>query len=97
MALARRRKAGESRYQVAALVADTLEGHPAAEAAIPVIIMAMRAGKRDKARAALRGLVAYEPSIVHDPTEVLAKIGLLAEVSKPVADRPMAGMIALSK
>ena len=85
------------RFVEAAQVADTLEGHPAPEAAIPVIIMAMRDGKLDKARAALEGLVTYEPLIVKNPTEVLAKIGLFAAVSKPIADQLMADMTALNK
>ncbi len=85
------------RFTEAAQVADMLEGHPAPEAAIPVIIMAMRDGKTAKARAALKGLAAYEPGIVDNPTEVLAKIGLFPDVSKPIADRLMADMIALNK
>ena len=85
------------RFADAAQVADTLEGHPAPEAAIPVIIMAMRGGKLDKARAALKGLIAYDPSILQNPTEVLAKIGLLATVSKPIAEQLMADMAALNK
>ena len=85
------------RFVEAAQVADTLEGHPAPEAAIPVIIMAMRDGKLDKARAALEGLVTYEPLIVKNPTEVLAKIGLFAAVSKPIADQLMADMTALNQ
>ena len=85
------------RFVEAVQVADTLEGHPAPEAAIPVILMAMRKGKIDKARAALKALVAYDPSIVKDPMEALAKIGLFTEVSTPVANQLKAAMIALNK
>ena len=84
-------------FTEAAQVADTLEGHPAPEASIPVIIMAMRDGKPDKARAALKGLVAYDPSVVENPNEVLAKIGLFPDISKPLADQLMLDMIALNK
>jgi tetratricopeptide (TPR) repeat protein len=84
-------------FAKAAEVADTLEGQAAPEASIPVIIMAARDGKTDKAKSALKALAAYEPGVIEDPTEVLAKIGLFPEVSKPIADRLMADMRALNE
>jgi hypothetical protein len=79
----------------AAKVADTLEGHPAPEAAIPVIMMAMRNGQTDKARAALRGLISYDPSIAKDPSQALLKIGLFPEVATPLATLLKDGMAKL--
>ena len=72
-------------FAAAAAVADGLEGHPAPEASIPVILMAVREQQKDKARAALKGLLAYDPTVAVDPREVLARIGLLPDVAEPVA------------
>ncbi len=84
-------------YAEAAQVADTLEGHPAPEASIPVILMAMRGGQTDKARLALEGLLDYEPSIAHDVGEVLAKIGLFPDVARPISDRLSEAMTVLKQ
>jgi tetratricopeptide (TPR) repeat protein len=67
-------------------VADTLEGQPAPEAAIPVILMAMEDGKKAKARDALDTLLAYEPGVAVDASEVLAKIGLFPNVAAPLSE-----------
>ncbi|WP_373503445.1 hypothetical protein [Aestuariivirga sp.] len=71
-------------FASAAAVADTLEGRPAPEASIPVILMAMRDGRKDKAATALKGLLAYDPAIAVDPSEVFARIGLLPDVAAPL-------------
>ena len=46
-------------------MADTLEGHQAPEASNPVFLMSMQ--HRDKAKAALNGLIAYDPTVIKNP------------------------------
>ena len=59
--------------------------------------MSMRHGDRDKAKAALKGLIAYDPTVTKNPAQVLIRIGLFPDVAQPLADRLMAGMTALDK
>jgi adenylate cyclase len=82
-------------FAAAAAVADALEGHPAPEASIPVILMALRDGRKDKASAALKGLLAYDTTITVDPSEVFARIGLLPDVAEPLVAALKAGMTEL--
>ena len=84
-------------FAAAAAVADTLEGHPAPEASIPVILMAMREGRKDKAAAALKGLLAYDPTIAVDPSEVFARIGLFPDVAAPLVAALTASMTELGR
>lgn len=72
-------------FEEAGQVADTLEGHPAPEAAIPVILMALRNGQTGTARAAFKGLIGYDPTVAEDPAQALLKIGLFPDVAAPLA------------
>ncbi len=57
--------------------------------------MALRDGQTEKAKSALRSLIAYEPSVAEDPALVLLKIGLFPEVAQPFADEIAAARAAL--
>ncbi len=85
----------QDKMEEAARVASMLEGQPAPEASIPVILMALRDGQTEKAKSALRSLIAYEPSVAEDPALVLLKIGLFPEVAQPFADEIAAARAAL--